>query len=127
LLGLSVFLRTVEHQVMEQRIPVEEVAVGDVLGEPVDLETDRQDPAESLSDRAIDMVNAIVPVSVLRTGDAGPGRIAGLTAEQVEELQETQDTVTVRTGVRFIPSFPAAILLLLLVGDPVYLAVQTVL
>ncbi|MDY6769560.1 MAG: A24 family peptidase [Candidatus Nanohaloarchaea archaeon] len=123
LLGLTVFLRTVESRVMEREVPVEQLQPGDVPAEDLDLETGRDDPAEDVTDRVVAAVTRALPVTVPAPGTAESGRIAGLTEEQVEELQERRDTVPVRSGVRFIPSFPAAVLILVLFGDPVYFLV----
>lgn len=119
LLGLLVFLRTVESRVMEKEIPVSELEAGDVLAEEVELETARKDKAEYATDRFLEGARSLLPFKVPELR-AGPGRIAGLTPEQVEEIDRKREKVKVRTGVEFVPSFPAAILVLLLFGDPIY-------
>ncbi len=91
LLVLHQFLRVVEDDVMRQTIAVDDLEPGDVLAEEID--------------------------SVEKT--AGE-RIVGLTPEQVARVQDTYETVDIRTGVRFIVAFPLAILLLLVFGDPFY-------
>lgn len=127
LLALAVFLRAVESRVMAREIPVEELAEGDVLGEDIDLGARRDDPVEDVTDRVAAALRAVLPFTLPGGNADHADRIAGLTAEQVEELRERRDRVTVRTGVRFVPAFPAAILVLLLAGDPLYLLLLQVL
>lgn len=44
-------------------------------------------------------------------------RIRGLTAEEAQAVSEDQETVKVRSGVRFAPAFPLAILFTIYLGD----------
>lgn len=89
-LVLYQFLVTVEEDVMRSTIPVEDLEPGDVLADEL-------------------------PEVEKAAGE----RIVGLTVEQVDRIRENYDTVDIRTGVRFIVAFPVAIILLILVGDPV--------
>ncbi|MDY6773937.1 MAG: prepilin peptidase [Candidatus Nanohaloarchaea archaeon] len=121
LLALSLFLRTVESRLLTHEVPVEKLEEGDVLGEDLGLEESRDDPVEGLTDRLVEGMISFLPFDV-SSFHGSSDRIAGLTQEQVEELQDRSDTeaVEVKTGVRFVPVFPAALLLLLTLGDPVY-------
>lgn len=92
LLVLYQFLKVVEDHVMRQQIPVEELQPGDVLANPLEKVEGRVEA----------------------------GKIVGVTPEQVELVRDHYDTVTVRTGVRFIVAFPIAIILLVLLGDPLF-------
>jgi hypothetical protein len=89
-LVLYQFLVTVEEDLMRRTIPVDELEPGDVLA------------------------NELPEVE-----KAAGERIVGLTPEQVDSIRANYDTVDIRTGVRFIVAFPIAIVLLIMVGDPV--------
>lgn len=120
LLAVAHFLRTVESRVMQREIPVDELEAGDVLAEDIDLAAAREDAAEDVSDGIVDALRSLSPVGIPDMLGSRSERIAGVTPEQVEELQDRREQVAIRTGVRFIPSFPAAILILLFAGDPLY-------
>lgn len=127
-LVLSSFLKVVENELMRHEIPVEELEAGAVLADPIDLEAEggvEEDPAEQITAAVARTVRDVSPVPLPEVSGRVSPRIVGLTGEQVEEIRETRDTVAVRTGVRFIVAFPAAVLLLLLVGDPLYLLITS--
>ncbi|MCJ7478565.1 MAG: prepilin peptidase [Candidatus Nanohaloarchaeota archaeon QJJ-7] len=121
-LVLSLFLRTVESRAMQSKIPVDKLEEGDVLAEDIELQNVREDPIEGLTDKILDRILSPLPFEIPGFGSEG-GRVAGLTSEQVQELGEMREEVKVRTGVRFVPVFPVALLLLILLGDPVYFVV----
>lgn len=92
LLVLYRFLRLVEQEIMHRTVPVDDLEPGDVPAEDLELGGETVDAT----------------------------KIVGLTEDQVEQVRDRYDAITVKTGVRFIVSFPVAILLLLTVGDPLY-------
>ncbi|MFB6076863.1 MAG: prepilin peptidase [Candidatus Nanohaloarchaea archaeon] len=98
LLMLYRYLQAVEERAMRAEVDVDELGEGDVLAEDVDLEDGKIDAS----------------------------RIVGLTEEEVEEIQEARETVTVKYGVRFVPSFPAALLISVTIGDLLYIVVSYV-
>lgn len=85
------FLKIVETEVMHTTVPVNELEPGDVL-------------AEELG----------------RVDEADGTKIVGLTEQQIARIQDAYDQVEIKTGVRFIAAFPIAIMLLILVGNPIY-------
>lgn len=92
LLGMMMlyrFLQTVEDHVMQNTIPTDQLVPGDVLAEPLP---------------GID-------------GKADGKKIVGVSADQIGRIRDQYETVTVKTGVRFIVAFPVAILILMYVGD----------
>lgn len=118
LLGVALFLRTVEERVLRRDIPVKELEEGDVIGDDLDLGTEETGDGIRAA-----MKRAAISVSPFHVSKDAASRISGLSQEQVEYLQETRETVEVREGVRFIPVFPVALLLLMVLGDPLYFAV----
>ncbi len=87
------FLKVVENVGMTNEIDVEDLSVGDVLAEDVQLEE----------------------------GSVSSEKIVGLSEENVEEIRDSVDRVKVRSGVMFVPAFPVAILLSVTVGDLLFL------
>lgn len=118
---LTQFLRFVEDSVMRRTIPVDDLRPGDVLAEDVPLETEEQlavGPVEAVIGRLGAALNRVLPFTTLERTET---KIVGLTPAQVEEVRAKRDTVTVKTGVQFVPVFPAALVILVLVGDPLWM------
>lgn len=117
---LTRFLRFVEEDLMRRTIPVDDLRPGDVLAEEVTLEAEEQlaeGPVEDLIGRAAARLNALIPFTSFERTET---KIVGLTPEQVEEVRAKRDEVAIKTGVRFVPVFPAALVVLVLLGDPIW-------
>lgn len=92
LIGLLIlyrYLRVIEDEGLVIEKDVEDVVIGDVVVESVELEA----------------------------GDIHPQRIVGIEEEQLEELHETRETVPVQHGVRFVLTFPLAFAATAFYGD----------
>ncbi len=98
LLVLYRYLRVVEDGLMRDEISTDELAAGDVLAEDVEVD-----------DGMIDSQ-----------------RIVGLDEDEVEKIAGARETVAIKYGVRFVPSFPAALLVSVTFGDVVYWLVSAV-
>lgn len=121
LLALSRFLNAVEQEVMHRTIPVDELEPGAVLAEDIDLEAPGHldhDPAEHITHKVAESLRRTLPLPAPELSNRMGTRVIGITDEQLDEIQEKYDTVDVKTGVRFIISFPVALLVLATVGDP---------
>lgn len=94
---IYIFLRAVETDVMHRTVPVEELQEGDVLAQGLDE----------------------VPVD--------GKKIVGLTAEQIDAIQDQYDEVEIRSGVQFIVAYPFAVILLILLGDPLAVLIEVML
>lgn len=117
---LWALLKTVESEYMEIEIPAGEVEEGDVLAEDLGIDPGEDDPVENVSGRIGDFMSGL-PLPIPRVRDRYHTRVVGLTAEQAEKVREKEGDVKIKTGVRFIPAFPAALIFLLTIGDPFYL------
>lgn len=101
MIGLIVlyrYLKIVEDEVMVFEKDPEAVEVGDVLAEDV----------------------------VTEEGELRADRIVGLDEDQLQVVRASDGPVLVKTGVRFIPTFPIAAVLSLTVGDLMFAASQLV-
>lgn len=99
LIGLLIlyrYLRIVEDHGLVREIDVEDLAVGDVVVEEIELEA----------------------------GDIHPSRIVGIDEDQLDELIETKETVEIQHGVRFVLTFPLAFAATAFLGDLVLLALD---
>lgn len=97
LLILYRYLRVVEDEGMVIEKDVDELVLGDVVVEDIELEA----------------------------GDIHPQRIEGITQDQLDELCETEETVPVQHGVRFVLTFPLAFAATAFYGDLV-LVIMTI-
>lgn len=88
------FLRIVEEVGMQKVVAVEDLEEGDVLGEDVEVGDGEEIKAD---------------------------RIVGLSEEQIGDIRENVEKVTVKSGVMFVPAFPVAILLSVTAGDLIFL------
>lgn len=98
LLLLYRYLRVVEDGLMRDEVSTDDLEPGDVLAEDVEVD-----------DGVIDSQ-----------------RIVGLTEEEVDRIAEARSTVAIKHGVRFVPSFPVALLLSVMFGDVIYWLVTAV-
>jgi Flp pilus assembly protein protease CpaA len=91
------YLRVVENVAMRKTISTADLEVGDVLAENLDLEN----------------------------GTIDSSRIVGLDEGQVERIQDAFSEVTIKYGVRFVPVFPVAVILSVVVGDLLVLLISS--
>jgi len=99
MIGLIVlyrYLKIVEDEVMVFEEDPDAVEVGDVLAEDV----------------------------ITEEGELHADRIVGLGEDQLQVVQASEGPVLVKTGVRFIPTFPIAAVLSLTVGDLLFAVAQ---
>lgn len=93
LICLYHFLKGLEENLMKRKIPVQRLEVGDVLAEDLKLESN----------------------------DLSSRKIRGLNEEEVKAIKREKETVKIKSGVCFIPTFPLAVLVTLAAGDLIYL------
>ncbi len=129
MLVLYRYLRIVEAEAMTRRVDVDELEEGDVIEESVEVEGTVQ-RHQSLIGAILEWLRDRNPVGFLdpylgRLEESlGYPEIVGLTAKEIEKIREDREAVTVRTGVRFVPAFPVAILVSVSIGDLVYLGLS---
>jgi len=134
LIGMLVlyrYLRIVEAEAMTDAVDVDALEEGDVIEESVEVEGEVQ-RHQSLLGKIIERIRTLNPVGVLdpylrRLEESlGYPEIVGLTSKEIAKIQEEREEVTVRTGVRFVPAFPVAILVSVVVGDLVYMGLSAI-
>lgn len=129
MLVLYRYLRIVEAEAMTDTVAVDDLEEGDVIEESIEVEGEVQ-RHQSMLGKVLARVRAINPIGVIdpylgRLEESlGYPEIVGLTSKEIEKIREDREEVTVRTGVRFVPAFPVAILVSVLVGDIVYLGLS---
>lgn len=132
LIGLLVlyrYLKIVEDSAMTEEVPVDDLEPGDVIVESVEVEGEVM-RHQSFLGKILEQVRAVNPFGLIDPllkrleGWIGYPEIVGLTEKEITAIRERRETVTRKTGVRFVPAFPAAIVVSVTVGDLVYLVVS---
>lgn len=117
------FLRVLESSEMVRKMPVSELEVGDVIDqEGVEMGGVRGknlvgnvlDRLKSFTGRDSGLLNHL-------EDRYGYSHIVGITEQEIEKLERSDvDEVEVKTGVRFVPVFPAALLITDVLGGGIY-------
>jgi len=89
LIFLTVFLKTIQYDILDKRISTKKLKEGDVLANKV----------------------------LLKNKTISADKIVGLTKEQVTQIRSEKKYVKITQGVPYVPVFPISIIITLFVGD----------
>lgn len=109
---LYIFFSTVQKDYMEKEISVDELEVGDVIGERFDFLENKSKGSKREEGVFASLKNFYERIT--------SPKIKGLTEEELKLIRERKQKVTIRRGVTFIVSFPLAILITFILGDVLY-------
>ncbi len=110
------FLQVVESEEMRKKIPVSKVEPGDVIDHGLDVDMGKI-RKRNMVGKTVSSLRKVLPVSTEEgwlsglEQEYGYSEIVGVTEEELEALRENGvEEVEVRSGVRFVPVFPVALL-----------------
>jgi Flp pilus assembly protein protease CpaA len=116
------FLKSIEESEMKTTLPVPEISEGDVVEtEKIDMEHVRK---ENLIGAAISRIEEVTGSKKLASvrEKYGYSEIVGITEDEIQRLEEQDiEEVEIKEGIRFVPSFPVALLITDTVGAGVFL------